>query len=254
MVSGYDGNGSHPSRHLENVHLLAPLLGVAELLFGAAVCVSLVYVNAPTFESQAFSAAAAAVGTVFLVVSLIFIWNDSVIKPVEAERLVRGMPWGGDEVVADVTCGSGLIMERSAERLTSGLALGVDVWRRGLLGGWISPRPSGTPSGTSGATQAFADADSKSLPIMDGALDVVVSGFGTKRFRRLADRIAEVDEMVRALKPGGTIVLMVTGDPDEATVMLKRKGLVDINATLLRRFLVFPTRVISARKPTNFPT
>lgn len=250
MASGQNGNGGRPEYHLENTPLLAALLGITEVLFGSAVCVSLMYINDPSSGSRAFSIAAAAIGTACLILSMIVIWNDSVVKPREAERLVKQMPWGGDEVVADVTCGSGLILERSARRLTRGLALGVDVRRQGRLWWKRVPDSVGDPDGTADVMRAFADADSRSLPLKDGALDVVVSGFGTRRFRRLADRIAEVDEMARALKPGGTIVLMVTGDPTEAAVMLKGKGLVDVDTTFLKSFLVFPTRIVSARKLT----
>ena len=254
MALGQNGNGGLPRYHLENLSLLAALLGIAEVMLGAAVCVSLAYVNGPTLESQTFALASAAIGSVCLVLSIIVIWNDSVIKPREAERLVRQIPWGGDEVVADVTCGSGLILERAAGRLTEGLALGIDVWRQGRLGRKKLPYSVNSISGAPDLTRVLADADSRSLPLKDEVLDVAVSGFGTRRFHRLADRIAEVDELMRVLKPGGTIVLMVTGDPVEVTTMLKRKGLVNIDTTLLKSFLIFPTRIVSARKLTNVQT
>jgi hypothetical protein len=65
--------------------------------------------------------------------------------------------------------------------------------------------------------------------------------------------MAEVDEMARVLKLGGRVVLMVAGDPAAAEVMLRRKGLVEVETTLLKSFLLFTTRIVSARKPAYRP-
>lgn len=230
---------------IENVPLMVVLVGTAELLLAAAVYVSLQYAGSPSVLTRAFSIAAAAVGSAVVALSMVIIWNNSVVKPAEVERCVRQVPWGGDEVVAEVSCGNGLALLRSATRLSYGLAVGFEASAGGRLAKSV-PEARGVQAG-------LCSADSRSLPLRDGSLDVVFSGFGMRRFRRLADRMAEVDEMARVLKLGGRVVLMVAGDPAAAEVMLRRKGLVEVETTLLKSFLLFTTRIVSARKPAYRP-
>jgi hypothetical protein len=48
-------------------------------------------------------------------------------KLTERDRLLDQLPWRGDEWVLDVGCGRGLL--GAAKRLTSGRAVGLDLWR-----------------------------------------------------------------------------------------------------------------------------
>ena len=48
----------------------------------------------------------------------------------ERDRLLQDLPWRGDEWVLDVGCGRGLLLIGAAKRLTSGRAVGLDLWRR----------------------------------------------------------------------------------------------------------------------------
>jgi hypothetical protein len=53
----------------------------------------------------------------------------------ERERLLARIPWRGNERVLDVGCGRGLILVGSAHRLTTGSAVGVDIWQAEDLSG-----------------------------------------------------------------------------------------------------------------------
>ncbi len=247
LASALLRRGGSPAYYLENARLLEVLLGVGESLMAVAVIVSLKYDAGPTVGSRAFAIALVAAGSAFLALAMIHIWNNSVIKPREVERIVSQVPWGGDEVVADVVCGSALAAERSGERLSSGLSVGVDVWAQARKSKGIFAAGRVQQSGPVSAL-AFADADSRSLPLRVGSVDAVFSGFGTRRFRRLADRISELEEMLRVLKPGGSIVVMTPGDPVEYEVLMRRNGLVEVQTSLVKSFLIFTTYVVSARK------
>jgi hypothetical protein len=49
----------------------------------------------------------------------------------ERDRLLDDLPWRGDEWVLDVGCGRrGLLLIGAARRLTTGRAVGLDLWRR----------------------------------------------------------------------------------------------------------------------------
>jgi hypothetical protein len=38
-------------------------------------------------------------------------------------------PWSGEEILLDVGCGRGLMLIGAARRLTTGHAVGIDLWR-----------------------------------------------------------------------------------------------------------------------------
>ena len=235
---------------LENAWLLFILILIAEALLAVAVFVSETFINESTLVTRTFSIASAVAGTAILALLFVLIWNGAVVKPKAIERFLREIPWGGNEIVADVRCGSGMLMSRASGRLTTGYALGLEAVRQGRL----RERSGSFPNTSEGefGTQMFTSADSRSLPIRDEAFDVAVSGFGARRFRKLADRILLMDELVRILKPGGTIAVMVTEDPSESAVLLREKGLVDISITLLRSFVLSPTSLVIARKITRY--
>ena len=45
------------------------------------------------------------------------------------------MNWRGDEAVLDVGCGSGMLLNGAAAKLTTGKAIGIDVWATNSGGG-----------------------------------------------------------------------------------------------------------------------
>ncbi|QQG49303.1 MAG: methyltransferase domain-containing protein [archaeon] len=199
------------------------------------------------FSALVLSYLVAIGGSAYMFAAVIQIWNSSVVKPREAVRLVKEIPWGGDEVVAEVLCGHGLITKEVAPRIPSGLVLALDVSigaRRQEI-----QRLDNKPQGGNGSKSLeLASSDARQLPIKSGAIDLVLSGFGTGKFERLADRIYSVNEMVRVLKPGGAISMMVTGDRKEAEVMLTTNGLRDVKTEVVRSMLFSSARIVTGRK------
>ncbi len=56
------------------------------------------------------------------------IWDSKVGKLWSRDRLLDALKLRGDELVLDVGCGRGLLLIGAAKRLTTGKALGVDIW------------------------------------------------------------------------------------------------------------------------------
>lgn len=46
-------------------------------------------------------------------------------------ELLDQIPWRGDERVLDLGCGRGAVLLMAAQHLTTGRAVGVDLWKRG---------------------------------------------------------------------------------------------------------------------------
>ena len=237
-----------PTYFKERGRLLVILVIGGEVLMALGVYGAF-RLGSTSFVTSVVSYFAAFVGSAYIIATAVLIWNNALVKPKLAEALVREIPWGGDEAVAEVQCGAGVVTSLVASRLTTGMALGLDM--KGL---W-NLRQSGSPANGGGAMTPgyqLAEADPRALPIRDSTFDVVISGFERVGFGRLADRIFSVEEMVRILKPGGAISLLVSGDPRETEVLLKTKGLKDVRSTVPKSLIFSSARVISGRKLTVF--
>jgi arsenite methyltransferase len=125
------------------------------------------------------------------------------------EGLLDMIPWRGDEIDLDVGCGRGLLVVGAARRLSSGKAVGVDVWLRGALS---DNRAVVVPENA--MLEGVADrvevkhGDARRLPFVDAGFDVVISNFVLHEMKQRSDRELMVREMVRVLKPGGRVALV----------------------------------------------
>jgi demethylmenaquinone methyltransferase/2-methoxy-6-polyprenyl-1,4-benzoquinol methylase len=61
-----------------------------------------------------------------------------------------------------------------------------------------------------GKTSPLFEADALALPVRDGALDLITCAFG---FRNLANYEKGLDELLRALKPGGVAAILEFSQP-----------------------------------------
>ena len=57
------------------------------------------------------------------------VWDSKVGKLWARDRVLDGLKLRGDETVLDVGCGRGLLLIGAARRLTTGKAVGVDIWQ-----------------------------------------------------------------------------------------------------------------------------
>jgi SAM-dependent methyltransferase len=114
----------------------------------------------------------------------------------------------GDERILDLGCGRGAALLMAAQRLTTGRAVGIDLWR------------SADQSGNSAqATQrnVFAEGvtdrvelhtgDMTALPFADNSFDVVVSSLAIHNIGGPAGREKPVHEAAQVLRPGGRLLI-----------------------------------------------
>jgi len=136
------------------------------------------------------------------------LWSSRIGKVRERERLLRQIPWRGDEQVLDVGCGRGLMLIGAARRLTTGKATGIDVWQAEDLSG---NRPEATRANAD--REGVADrveiqtADMRRLPFPDATFDVVVSRAAIHNLYSAADRAQAIGQIARVLKPGGQALI-----------------------------------------------
>src|SRR5262245_25137204 len=91
-------------------------------------------------------------------------------------ELLKQLRLRGDERVLDLGCGRGAVLLLAAEHLTTGRAVGVDLWKRGDQSG-----NSAEATRRNAAAEGVADrvelhtGDMTALPFEDGSFDLVVS-------------------------------------------------------------------------------
>jgi ubiquinone/menaquinone biosynthesis C-methylase UbiE len=114
----------------------------------------------------------------------------------------------GDERVLDMGCGRGAVLLLAAQHLTTGRAVGVDLWRSGDQFG-----NSAQATQRNAIAEGVADrvdlqpGDMTALPLEGTSFDVVVSSLAIHNIRGHAGRRKALDEAVRVLRPGGRLII-----------------------------------------------
>jgi ubiquinone/menaquinone biosynthesis C-methylase UbiE len=156
------------------------------------------------------------------------LWYSKIEKPRAREQLLNLIPWHGEEVVLDVGCGRGLLLVGAARRLTTGRAVGVDVWHGLQLSG---NHPQAAKDNARRAAVAerveVRDGDARSLPFGDASFDVVLSSLVLHNIPSRAGRHQAVRELARVLKPGGHVAVLDVRYTGDYVNVLRDCGLIE---------------------------
>lgn len=229
MRSGQKGHMSEPTAKAKrpDYGIDAPV-AVRNLALGGAAALGLAVVaHALHWAHVARMAAPVAIGWLFF--AGWFVWDGKVGKVWARERLLDLLPWRGDEAVLDVGCGRGLLLIGAAKRLTTGKAIGVDIWRSEDLSG---NHPAATQEnarleGVSDRVE-INTGDARSLPFADGTFDVVLTDAVLHNISSAAQRDTAVREIARVLKPGGRLLLGDVRHTGRYAQVLRQSGLQDV--------------------------
>jgi len=143
-------------------------------------------------ERGQVSANAAKVYEEFYLSGLFEEWTPRVIDAAQIERGQR---------VVDVACGTGVLTLAVAERVgTADLAVGVDI-NKGMLNIAREKAPD----------IEWHLAPAEALPLDDDSFDRVVCQFGLMYFD---DQRGALEEMMRVLRPGGILAVVVWDKPE----------------------------------------
>lgn len=228
----------------DTVNALA-LAGIAAQLGGAGLWLALRARNRRL--AVVLSLGVAGAGTLALGGAEFLIWLSRVAKLRERRTLLDAIPWHGDERVLDVGCGRGLLLVGAAGRLTTGTAVGIDIWDHTLLAG---NRPAATLANA--AAEGVADCvslregDARHLPFPDTSFDVVLSSLMLHHMTP-SGRAEALREMERVLRPGGRIAIL-DAFPHicDYTQVLREHGVEDIWVSGPHALV---HRMVVARKP-----
>jgi arsenite methyltransferase len=172
---------------------------------------------------------ATVVGSVWLFFAGWMIWDSKVGKLWSRDRVLDGLKLRGDETVLDVGCGRGLLLIGAAKRLTTGKAVGVDIWNVQDLSG---NRPEATLENArlEGVAERVEvkDGDARRLPFADGTFDVVVTMGALHNIYNAAERDTAVREIARVLRPGGRLFIGDVRHTGRYMQVLRECGLEDL--------------------------
>ena len=160
----------------------------------------------------------------------------------------------GDERILDLGCGRGAVLLMAAHRLSTGRAVGVDLWRS-VDQSWNSMAATQRNALAEGVSDRIElhTSDIQSLPFEDESFDLVTSSLVIHNIHQRGGREQAIMEAVRVLRPGGRLVITDIQAKHHPS-LLKKLGMNDVAIRSLDwRFWwggpFFPTQLVAATKP-----
>jgi SAM-dependent methyltransferase len=149
-----------------------------------------------------------AVGVTCGLMAAWMVWSSKFGKRAEREKLLDQIRWTGTEQVLDAGCGRGLMLIGAAKRLTTGKAVGIDIWQAEDLS---RNRPEATLNNArlEGVAERVRveTADMRKLPFPDATFNVIVSKAAIHNIYEPSQRAEALAELSRVLAPGGQILI-----------------------------------------------
>ena len=174
-------------------------------------------------------------------------------------ELLDGLKLRGDEQILDIGCGRGAVLMLAALRLTTGRAVGIDLWRKEDQSGNAADLTmrnavaEGVAERVGLHTADMTAADMTALPFESASFDVIVSNIAIHDVDRSV-RNKAIEEAVRVLCPGGRIMIADLSATRQYTARLKELGMTNVERTNLgwRMWWTGPwlsTHLVTASKP-----
>ena len=184
-----------------------------------------------------------------LFAAAVMVWGSKVGKLRVRDRLLDSIPWSGREMVLDVGCGRGLLLIGAAKRLTSGKAIGIDIWQTEDQTG-SHPENTRRNAASEGVLDRVQtqDGDARNMPFPDGSFDVVLSSWALHNIYNDAERAKALREIVRVLKPGGRVAIVDVWHAREYARFFEENGFTEVKLKGPNFLFVIPSFRVAAKK------
>jgi SAM-dependent methyltransferase len=185
----------------------------------------------------------------FLGTAAIMVWGSRCGKLRLRDKLIARLALRGDERVLDVGCGHGLMLLGAAKKLTTGRAVGIDLWQKQDQAG--NSREATLENAARegvGERVELIDGDARQLPFEKETFDIVLSSWALHNIYEAAGRGKALEEIVRVLKPGGRILITDIRHASEYADAFRSLRLTDVKVSAPSFIFVIPSRCVGARK------
>jgi arsenite methyltransferase len=167
------------------------------------------------------------------------------------DRMLATANLRGDESVLDIGTGRGLMLVGAAKRLTTGRAVGLDIWKTSDLSGNAREKTEKVLEQEGVADRCkLLERPAQDTGLPDASFDVILSNLCLHNISSRKERDAACREIVRMLKPGGVAVISDYKNTGQYAAVFRSAGL-----TVQRSFRGWdtfpPLLVIEARKPKD---
>ncbi len=189
-------------------------------------------------------------GASMIVPAALMLWSSKIGKLQFREKLIDSLALHGAETIIDVGCGRGLLLNAAARRLTTGKAIGIDLWQSADQSG-NNPEATLANARAEGVANLVEvkTGDMRELPFQDQTIDVAVSSLAIHNIPNKEGRAKAVHEIARVLKPQGQVALLDFQCTDEYAQTLQALGWHEVKLSGLQFQMFPPVRVVTGRKP-----
>jgi arsenite methyltransferase len=144
------------------------------------------------------------IGTILLVLGTSMYGYGVYGKFKMRDFILNKIKWNGNEQVLDIGCGTGLLLNGAAKKLTTGKAIGIDIWRAEDLSnnGLANAIQNATLEGVADKIEIKTE-DARQLSFADNSFEVVLSMFCIHNIDDKKEQEKACLEIARVLKPNG---------------------------------------------------
>lgn len=180
----------------------------------------------------------------------LMVYESRIGKIRDRDRTLSQIVWTGNEQVLDIGCGRGLMLLGAAQRLTTGLATGIDLWRAEDQANNSADATLRNAAllGVAGRVNVIT-ADMCRLPFDANSFDIILSAWAVHNLPDQDARKLALAEMTRVLRPGGRIALTDIEGRNAYARELAALGLQDVAVVVLNHV---KDRIVSALSFSSF--
>lgn len=189
-------------------------------------------------------------GGILVGIGLYMIYSSKIGKYKLREKIIKNLFIEGNELVLDVGCGRGLLLNGLASRLVDGKAYGVDIWNTKDQSGntYDAVMRNAAIEGTVSKIKVI-NSDMRKLPFPDKSFDVIVSSLAIHNLENISDRKQALDEISRVAKSGCRIAILDLARIKNYADTLFQNEFIIQNITRCQFQMFPPVRILFAKKP-----